>query len=172
MTRGGGARLPCSPSPTLTSLPRRTHESPWGRGGVGGRSSGGLWRAALDFSREGHQLLQLTLSCLLLPQPLWSPEPPSSLGEGERARRFPKWLLPLLGGGQRGGREGEGCRAALPPPRLALLPGADRYERRSVGRTPADGGRGRPCAHAGAGGCRGAARCPRERGTCRLRRQK
>lgn len=149
MTRGGGARLPCSPSPTLTSLPRRAHESPWGRAGVGGAqvASGGHSRT---FPRGG-QPADLGL-CLLLPESLCFPEPPSSLGEGEEARRLPKWLLPLLGGGQRGGREGEGCRAAPPPPRLALLPGADRCERRSVGRTPADGGGGRPCTHAGARG--------------------
>lgn len=158
MTRGGGARLPCSPSPTLTSLPRRAHESPWGRGGVGEAqvASGGQ---PLTFPR-GDQPADLGL-CLLLPESLWFPEPPSSLEEGEGARRLPKWLLPLLGGGQRGGREGEGCRAAPPPPWLALLPGADRCEGRSVGRTPADGGGGLRAPTRGRGGHRGATRCPR-----------
>lgn len=124
MARGGGARLPCSPSPTLTPLPRRAHESLWGRGGVGGAqvASGGQ---PLTFPR-GDQPADLGL-CLLLPESLWFPEPPSSRGRGggETAPKMapaPPRRRPARGKG------GEGCSAAPPPPRLALLPGADRCE--------------------------------------------
>lgn len=153
--RPGGAVLgkaspPYRPSPASAPAPTCTRafpprEGPWGA--RPGRCAGGrvCFPATAARARSGRVTLRTVGRSHI------SLVSRARVGRGgeEGARPLPKWLLPLLGGVRHRG-EGREEAAAPPPPRLALLPGADRWKRRSVGRTPARGGGGRRLAHAGA----------------------
>lgn len=126
----------------LRPRPRRAHAPSRHGKGLGGRDQGAaLGDAFASLRRPPARSGRVTLRTVGRSHISLVSRARVGRGGEEGARPLPKWLLPLLGGVRHRG-EGREEAAAPPPPRLALLPGADRWKRRSVGRTPARWGRG------------------------------